>query len=146
MIIALLTSFVSYAQFEEGFQLEYHKKAFYLYDSTDSKSRLYLSDSSYEQGIIGGSVIDYTNSQNEIMAAIFFVRKKDEKIDPKYVYQASTFFIPENQTRKEDHIEYFAKNHSWKIEMYKNIKQIRIYTDLIPSKKIWKKMTIYYLN
>ena len=145
MIIALLTSFVSYAQTNEILKVDYYMTASYV-DDPYSESTLYLNESNYEEGIILADLNFKVDSLNRDIKGIFTFINTDE--NTKLVCKAAEM-RNENigrEKEKDYHIDYYARDYSWKIKVFTNTGIIELFYSLIPEEKEYENLKVYYLK
>ena len=147
ILIALLTSFVSYAQTDEILKVNYYMTASYLKDPY-SESTLYLNTSGYEEGIILADLNNKTDSLNRPVVATFVFIKTNKERDTKLTCEVAEI-RNENIGRERErdyHIDYYARDYSWKIKVFTNTGIIELFYSLIPEEKEYENLKVYYLK
>ena len=145
ILIALLTRFVSYAQTDEIFKVNYYMTASYLKDPY-SESTLYLNNSKYEEGIILADLNFKIDSLNKNIKSVFTFINTDA--NTKVIFEAAEI-RNENIGRERErdyHIDYYARDYSWKIKVFPNVNEIELFYSLIPEEKEYENLKVYYLK
>ena len=145
ILIALLTSFVSYAQTDEIIKVNYYMTASYLKDPY-SESTLYLNNAKYEEGIILADLNFKIDSADKNIKSVFTFINTDE--NTKVIFEAVEVHN-ENIGRERErdyHIDYYAKDYSWKIKVFTNTNIIELFYSLIPEEKEYENLKVYYLK
>lgn len=145
MIIALLASFVSYAQTDEIFKVDYYMTASYV-DDPYSESTLYLTEAIYEKGIILADLNLKLDSLNRDIKGIFTFINTDTNI--KLICEAAEI-RNENIGRERErdyHIDYYARDYSWKIKVFTNTDVIELFYSSVPEEKEYDNLKVYYLK
>lgn len=145
IIIALLTSFVNYAQTDEIIKVDYYMTASYL-KNPYKESTLYLNNSKYEEGIILADLNFKIDSLNKNIKNVFTFINTDA--NTKVIFEAAEI-RNENIGREKErdyHIDFYAKDYSWKIKIFPNVNEIKLFYSLIPEEKEYENLKIYYLK
>lgn len=150
IIIALLTSFVSYAQTEEeikDYWIDYSVSAHYKKDPyADSTLYLYNTDPTRGSAYINLSVKE--DSAGRPVEAIFAFMPIDfnKETDKVELFVASTVKFTGNERERDYHIDYYARDVSWKIELYPHRNIVKFFYNLSMKESLYNSLIIYYLN